>query len=141
MASPLEYLLLMMMSTPGTGDLPANVAHIEPASGDAKAEVLVVDRNGSLHMRTILMEPRDTAAEKLEAPVRITPEWVPSFKIGSKVDVMIDETGKTYAAKVNRIESITDASGQSVQVILEMNKAKEALQPGMTGTATLSTIQ
>jgi hypothetical protein len=143
MPSPLEYLLLMMMSGP---DAAADAAHglnrINPATGDATIrESILMEDSGTMTMKTILMEPPGTeTAKTLEAPVRITPDLVPSFKINQPVILTIDETGSRHVGRVARIESITDESGQIIQVILELSAMPESLQPGMTATARMQTI-
>ena len=86
------------------------------------------------------MEPRDIMAEKLEAPVKVPPEWLPSFKIGMPLTITIDENNKVYDAKVVRIESITDETGSSIQVIAALDKPPVELAPGMVGTALVTSI-
>lgn len=139
MTSPLEYILLMMMTTPDPSAA-ASVSKIEPASGNPQAqqESFIVRESGDIAMRTILMEPRDMMTERLEAPVKIPPELIPSFKIGTPLKIKIDATGKSYDAKIVRIESITDETGSSVQVITALNKRPAELEPGMVGTAVIT---
>jgi hypothetical protein len=137
MMSPLEYLFVMMMRTNHPdGDALNNV---EPATGNAVVEIdpVTVNKTGRLEMRTILMEAHDPTAEKLEAPMRITSQWEPMFKIGSPLEIRIDDTGKSYNATISRIEKIRDESGESIQVIATMGKPDTVLQPGLTATATM----
>lgn len=142
MPSPLEYLLLMTLSAQPNALAADMLANIEPASGNAKdTESFVIQDNGHVTMRTILMEPQNMMSEHFEAPMKIPPEWVPSFTIGTPLNVKIDATGKTYAAKVVRIESITDEHGSTIQVISALKKRPEELQPGMVGTATVTAIR
>lgn len=137
--SPLEYLFFAMMSTQQPDPALSALTQIEPAAGNSSTQsTMVVSRNGHFEMRTILMEPRDRMAEKIEAPMRITPEWVPVFKIGAPISIKIDETNEIYGAKIARIESITDETGLSVQVIAELDKKPAELQPGMTGVAIMT---
>lgn len=138
MMSTLEYMLLMMM-TAQPDPSAVSMSKIEPSSGDPLTrETLVVQSNGRIEMQTILMEPRDMMAERLEAPIRITPDLVPLFKIGAPLTVMVEGTSSGYPAKIARIESITDATGLSVQVIAELDKKTEELKPGMIATAVMS---
>lgn len=141
MPSPLEYLFLMMMTAPGGADQTGkSMAGINPAAGDSPTyESMTVDPDGTFHIRTILMEPREIMSDRLEAPLRITPDWIPWFKIGTDMDITIDETGQTHPVKIIRIESITDAQGTTVQVILDAGRRNDALQPGMTATARVRT--
>src|SRR5690606_20935224 len=104
---------------------------IAPAAGNASSEISqIIERPDRLEMRTILMEPRDNDSDTLEAPVRITAEWVPAFIIGTPVSLQIDGTDKTYTGKISRIESVTDESGQVIQAIATINPDK-TLEPGM----------
>ncbi len=136
--SPLEYLFFAMMSTQQPDPALSALTQLEPAAGNASQNTMVVSRNGHFEMRTILMEPRDRMVEKIEAPMLITPEWMPVFKVGTPVSIKIDETGKSYDAKIARIESITDSAGLTIQVIAELDKKPVELQPGMTGVAIMT---
>ena len=143
--SPLEYLFFTMMSVQSADPAALAVTRIEPASGDPIArQSMAINDEGHLQMKTILMEPRDLSAHNLEAPLRITAEFLPWFKIGADLDVTLDESGQTYSANVSRIERVTDSQGETIQVILEMaqdaSKAPE-IQPGMTGIARLTKVQ
>jgi hypothetical protein len=141
MMSALEYLLLMMMTSQPDASATATLTKIEPSSGDVLSrESFVIKNNGQIAMRTILMEPRDMMAEKLEAPVRISPDLLPLFKVGSPLSITVDDTGAAYKARIARIESITDASGSSIQVIAELDRKPEELQPGMIGTAIMTAL-
>lgn len=145
MTSPLEYLFLALFSSQNPDPSALDGVHkIEPAAGDATSISQVIDRNGHYEMRTILMEPRDTSVETLEAPMRITAEWVPIFKIGTPVSIQLDGKDKTYAGKIVRIESTTDATGTTVQAIAEIDKkvvkSSTDLQPGTMGLATMVAV-
>jgi hypothetical protein len=122
------------------------VHNIEPAAGKATGSVSqIIDRDGHFEMRTILMEPRDSTLETLEAPMRITAEWVPVFKIGTPITVQLDGSGQTYPGKIVRIESTTDSTGTTVQAIAEIDKRKVKnsadLQPGIMGLASMVAVR
>lgn len=138
MMSPLEYLFFAMMSTQNPD--PAAVDGMKGATPTTTAgqHTALLDKDGRFEMKTILMEPRDSGNEKLEAPLRILPEWIPAFTIGAPLKIQIDETRKTYDARVSRIESITDSTGMTVQVIAELNKATADVEPGMTALASFT---
>lgn len=139
MMSPLEYLFFAMMSTQSP-DVAAisNIHHIEPATGSSmESRKIMTGESGFFELRTILVQPHNELEKKLEAPMRITPEWIPSFAIGAPVTITIDKTGKTYPAHINRIVSITDADGVTIQVIAVLNHPAEELKPGMTALATM----
>lgn len=147
MMSPLEYLFLALFSSQNPDPSVMDGVHnIEPAAGNATAPISqIIDRDGYFEMRTILMEPRDNTQETLEAPMRITAEWVPVFKIGAPVTLKMDGSEKSYTGKIVRIESTTDDTGTTVQAIAEIDKAKikgnSDLQPGIMGLATIAAVR
>ncbi len=139
MMSSLEYLLLMMMTSQPDPSAAGALSKIEPSTGDPLTrETFVIQDDGRMAMQTILMEPRDIMAEKLEAPIRISPDLVPLFKIGTPLSVTVGETSATYKATITRIESITDETGLSVQAIADLEKKPEELKPGMMATAIMA---
>lgn len=141
MTSPLEYLLLMMLSTQPDASHAGVLSRVEPASGNpVDRESFLIQEDGRITMRTILMEPQNLMTERFEAPVKIPPEWLPSFKVGTPLDVHVDATGKTYEARIIRIESITDETGSSVQVITALKNRPAELEPGMVATATIKSV-
>lgn len=68
---------------------------------------------------------------RMNAPAK----WVKWLKIGSPFDVIIEETGKHYQAKVSALNARIDAVSQTIELEATMvNKAPDLL-PGMSGTA------
>lgn len=64
--------------------------------------------------------------------------WISSLKIGDEFQVAIDETAKTYPAKVRRINSRIDPVSQTVELEATMLKTYSELLPGMSGFAQFS---
>lgn len=60
--------------------------------------------------------------------------WLQWLKPGAAFDVTVDETGKTYPARVTAINGRVDAASQSVEIEGRVAQAA-ALLPGMSGTA------
>lgn len=56
-------------------------------------------------------------------------------KVGRLFDVTIDETGKSYQARVAAINSRVDPVSQSIELEANMAKAYPELLPGMSGSA------
>lgn len=141
MMSPLEYLFLMMMKTQNPD--PDSLSQVEPASGEAVIDhnQVIVNKDGRIEMRTILMQSQDSSEDNLEAPLRITKQWEPMFKIGAPLTIKIDESGQTYNARVSRIVTVRDEGGETMQVIARMSRAETALQPGQTATAIMTQPQ
>lgn len=69
---------------------------------------------------------------RMNAPAK----WVKWLKIGSPFDVIIEETGKHYQAKVSALNARIDAMGPNHRAseATMVNKAPDLL-PGMSGTA------
>lgn len=68
---------------------------------------------------------------KLNVPSR----WISSLKMGQQFDIAIDETGKTYTARVQRINSRVDPVSQTIELEASMLKSHPDLRPGMSGVA------
>ncbi|HMN82232.1 MAG TPA: efflux RND transporter periplasmic adaptor subunit [Burkholderiaceae bacterium] len=68
---------------------------------------------------------------KLNAPSK----WLAWLKPGTKFEVMIDETGKTYPAVVSAINGRVDAVSQSVELEGRVSGAYAELLAGMSGNA------
>jgi len=70
---------------------------------------------------------------KLNLPSR----WLGQITHGALLDVTIEETGKTYQAKLRDINSRVDAVSQTVEVEAVMLGDHPELLPGMSGTVKL----
>lgn len=68
---------------------------------------------------------------KLNVPSR----WTSSLKIGQDFEVTIDETGKSYPARVQRINSRIDPVSQTIELEAAMLRVYPDLLPGMSGLA------
>jgi len=56
---------------------------------------------------------------------------------GTRLDVVIDETGKTYRARVHAVNSRVDSVSQTVEVEAAITGSNPELLPGMSGVAVL----
>ncbi|MEZ5644403.1 MAG: efflux RND transporter periplasmic adaptor subunit [Burkholderiaceae bacterium] len=68
---------------------------------------------------------------KLNVPSR----WTSGLKLGQAFEVSIDETGKTYPARVQRINSRIDPVSQTIELEASLLKMHADLLPGMSGVA------
>lgn len=68
---------------------------------------------------------------KLNAPSR----WLSWLKVGTRFDVQIDETGRTYPASITAINGRVDAVSQSIELEGRINGGFAELLPGMSGSA------
>lgn len=101
-------------------------------------------RTAKLHVRSHMTV---TAGQPLLDLVRngllllklnVPSSWISTLKMGQQFDVTIDETGKTYAARVQRINSRVDPVSQTIELEASMLKQHEELLPGMSGVADFS---
>lgn len=101
-------------------------------------------RTAKLHVRSYMTV---TAGQPLLDLVRsglllmklnVPSSWIGSLKMGQVFDVTIDETGKTYPAKVHRINGRVDPVSQTIELEASMMKSHPDLLPGMSGIAKFS---
>ena len=71
---------------------------------------------------------------KLNAPSRM----ISKIKVGALFDVAIDETGKSYQARVVAVNSRVDPVSQTIEIESVISKNYEDLLPGMSGVALLN---
>lgn len=60
-------------------------------------------------------------------------QWLSWIKIGSKLQVKIDETGRTYPATIQRIGARVDPVSQSIKLIAIPESGHNELMAGMSG--------
>ena len=70
----------------------------------------------------------------LELEFIVPSRWLAWIKKGSKLEVQIDETGKTYPARFTRIGARVDPVSQSVKVAAAISGRYPELIAGMSGT-------
>jgi membrane fusion protein, multidrug efflux system len=68
---------------------------------------------------------------RLNAPSK----WLTWLKPGTKFQVLIDETGKSYPASVTAINGRVDAVSQSIEIEGQVNGSYAELLAGMSGSA------
>ena len=73
---------------------------------------------------------------RLNAPSRM----LSKIKVGTLFDVAIDETGKSYQARVLAINSRVDPVSQTIEIESAITKNYEELLPGMSGVALLKSF-
>ena len=73
---------------------------------------------------------------KLNAPSRM----LSKIKVGTLFDVAIDETGKSYQARVLAVNSRVDPVSQTIEIESAIAKNHEELLPGMSGVALLKSF-
>lgn len=73
--------------------------------------------------------------ERLKVQLNIPSLWLAQVKVGDRFAVRIDETGRTYEARLRRINGKVDAVSQSVEIEGELLGRPDDLLPGMSGIA------
>jgi membrane fusion protein, multidrug efflux system len=74
----------------------------------------------------------------LEVELTAPSHWLGWLKPGSPFKVRIDETGKTYSARVTRLGGRVDPVSQSIKVIGEISGDAPELMAGMSGRASIT---
>lgn len=74
---------------------------------------------------------------KLNAPSRM----ISKIKAGALFDVAIDETGKSYQARVLAANSRVDPVSQTIEIEAVISKSYDDLLPGMSGVALLNVFK
>jgi RND family efflux transporter MFP subunit len=74
----------------------------------------------------------------LEIEFIVSSRWLAWLKPGQGFTIQIDETGKSYPAKVTRLGAKVDAVSQSVKVIGEITGGFPELMAGMSGKVLLA---
>ena len=76
----------------------------------------------------------------LRIRLNVPSKMISSVKIGTLFNVSIDETGKSYQAKVLAVNSRVDPVSQTVELEAAVTKVQEELLPGMSGVALLNSF-
>lgn len=79
--------------------------------------------------------------ERLKVQLNIPSIWLSQIKVHNPFSIHIDETGKTYEARVRRINGKVDAISQSVEIEGEFSGRTDDLLPGMSGIAIFPDMQ
>jgi membrane fusion protein, multidrug efflux system len=74
---------------------------------------------------------------RLNAPSR----WMRTLKVGQSFQIEIDETGKSYSAKVTAINTRVDPVAQTIEIEGRVTSAQGGLLPGMSGNAKFPGLQ
>jgi membrane fusion protein, multidrug efflux system len=81
------------------------------------------------------------SAGSLKTRLNAPSKWLTWLKPGSKFQVTIDETGKTYPATVSAVNGRVDAVSQSIEIEGQINGAFAELLAGMSGSAKFAQAQ
>lgn len=76
----------------------------------------------------------------LKLRMNVPSKLIGLVKVGSKFNVMIDETGQTYPAAVTAINSRVDSVSQTVEIEAKLTKGYRELLSGMSGVADINSF-
>ncbi|WP_448207612.1 efflux RND transporter periplasmic adaptor subunit [Azospirillum sp. sgz302134] len=76
--------------------------------------------------------------KQLELEAIIPSRWLTWLGVGTGFQVEVDETGKSYAAKVSRLSGRVDPVSQSVKIYAAIIGPAPDLLPGMSGRALIA---
>lgn len=79
--------------------------------------------------------------KQLELEAIIPSRWLAWLGVGTGFQMEVDETGKTYQAKVSRLSGRVDPVSQSVKIYASITGTPGDLLPGMSGRALISPPQ
>lgn len=77
----------------------------------------------------------------LKLRLNVPSRWLRELKVGTPFEVAIDETGKTYPAKVTAINARVDAVAQSIEMEARIDGKHPHLLAGMSGIARFPGLQ
>ena len=67
----------------------------------------------------------------------IPSKWLRWVDVGAPLEIIVNETGRSYQAAVTRIYGEVDPVSQSIQIVAKLDPYQDPLLPGMSGVATL----
>ncbi len=76
--------------------------------------------------------------DTLQAEFLVPSKWLRWINIGAPVSITVNETEKTYTAKIERIHGEVDPVSQSIQMVATLDPYQDPLLPGMSGKAVIN---
>lgn len=75
------------------------------------------------------------AETAFEIDLIVPSTWLRTLTTGARLEFLVDETGRSHAARVVRIGAAVDPVSQTIKVIAEFERHDERILAGMSGTA------
>jgi RND family efflux transporter MFP subunit len=95
-----------------------------------------VKQHQSVNIGAPLVEMIATGPLKLR--LNVPSHWLRQLQVGTQFDVLINETGRSYPAKVSLINARVDAVAQTIELEARMVNQEPDLLAGMSGVAYFS---
>ena len=78
--------------------------------------------------------------KRLEIDLLVPSNWLVWLKPGEKLSFLVDETQKTYLAKIDRIGAVVDPISQTARLSAVFLAGWDNVLPGMSGTAQFTSM-
>lgn len=72
-------------------------------------------------------------AGPLKARMNLPSRWMSKIRVGTPIKIEVDETSKTYKAKISAVNARVDAVSQTIEVEATLDIESKELLPGMSG--------
>jgi RND family efflux transporter MFP subunit len=141
----------------GKLDVELSAADVKTASADvdvikSKLKRCTIEAPFNGRVVELLAQPYESVAEhqplisilddhNLEVQLYIPSWWLSWLKPGDGFTIEVDETGKTYEAKVQRLGARVDAASQSLEITAMIDGSHPELLAGMSGVARFNVPQ
>ncbi|MGD2136826.1 MAG: efflux RND transporter periplasmic adaptor subunit [Gammaproteobacteria bacterium] len=135
----------------GELDVELSAAEVQTALADvevfrAKLNLCRIDAPFDGRVVELLAQPYESVAEhqpllsilddrNLEVQLYIPSWWLSWLKTGDSFTIAVDETGKSYPARVTRLGARVDAASQSLEITASIDGTHPELLAGMSGVA------
>jgi len=81
------------------------------------------------------------APERLKLQINVPSSILSTTKVGTVMDIRVEETGKTYQARIKSINGRIDAVGQTIEIDARFEDKTSDLIPGMSGSAKVVSVE
>ena len=78
------------------------------------------------------------AHRNVEVEIIVPSRMLPTLVAGHAFEFAIDETRRTYAARIDRVAGVVDAMSQMVKIYARLGSHDDTVLPGMSGTASFA---
>lgn len=75
-----------------------------------------------------------------EIDLIVPSQWLKSITVGAGMRFVVDETGQSYEARVQRIGAAVDPVSQTIKIIAEFTAPDDRVLAGMSGTAVFTSL-
>ncbi len=136
-ASDVEVAMAASAANKAKAQLSLNQAQVSQCKIFAPWAGRVAKTNVKNHMTVVPGQPlmELVNAGPLKLKLNVPSKLLGKIKLGTKFNVQIDETEKSYAASVSAINSRVDPVSQTVEIEAKMLKSYPELLSGMSGVA------